>query len=377
MSEKTCNLAALPTVCDPASRLPPPSAAMDDLLRTALLAADAAAHVQRRWAGRIRVEDARDKGVSDFVTRTDVEAQEAVLRVIRGRHPRHAILAEEAEEGEALPSSAPTTQGDGGGAGERGGDPGATPPAGEEEEGPSRASERGSEPEGAVASGSGPEETPGSDVRAASPEEARDGPSSGAWPEGPLWVVDPLDGTTNFIHRHPMYTVSVGLVLEGRPAVGAVVCPATGERWWAARGRGAWKGGRRIEVSGQTEIRGALVGTGFPFKALDLLDAYQAQFARVLRSTAGIRRGGSAALDLCYLAQGSLDAFWELVLSPWDVAAGLAILSEAGGTSSRLEGGEIGPERGTVLAANSTGLQDALGALVRGEGVGGHGTSKG
>lgn len=185
--------------------------------------------------------------------------------------------------------------------------------------------------------------------------------------QGPLWIVDPLDGTTNFLHGHPMYSASVGLFIDGRPVAGAVECAATGERWWAARGRGAYKDGRRIRVSGLRSLRRALVGTGFPFKVLEMLPDYAGQMERVLRATAGIRRGGSAALDLCHLADGTFDAFWELYLEPWDVGAGRVIVAEAGGLVTRLDGSEPDLAGGSILAANSPALHQALRGVVRGE----------
>lgn len=181
----------------------------------------------------------------------------------------------------------------------------------------------------------------------------------------PLWVVDPLDGTTNFLHGHPIFAASVGVAVDGRSVAGAVVAPALGERWWAARGHGAFLNGERIKVSGARELRTALIGTGFPFKNLPLLPRYQDQLGRVLRSTAGIRRLGSAALDLCYVAGGRLDAFWEMGLSPWDVAAGIIIVEEAGGLVTTLGGSPLGAaDGGDVLAANSVELHRALGGVV-------------
>lgn len=191
-------------------------------------------------------------------------------------------------------------------------------------------------------------------------------------PDSPVWVVDPLDGTTNFLHGHPCYAASVGVVVAGRPVAGAVRAAATEEEWWAAAGEGAFHNGEPIRVSRVGELRGALVGTGFPFKILHALPSYLPELGRVLGATSGIRRGGSAALDLCYLAQGRLDAFWEGWLAPWDVAAGLAILAEAGGVWSRMDGTPLDPVRdGSVLAANSPALLEALGAVVRGGAEGG------
>lgn len=184
-------------------------------------------------------------------------------------------------------------------------------------------------------------------------------------PSLPLWIVDPLDGTTNFLHGHPMYAASVGVVLEGRPVAGAVTAPATGEEWWGAAGEGSFRNGRAIRVSAIGDLALALLGTGFPFKHPAEVPSYLKQLGQVLLRTSGVRRGGSAALDLCYLAQGTLDAFWEAHLSPWDVAGGLAILSEAGGIWMRQDGSPLAlHEGGSVLAANGPRLLRALRDLL-------------
>jgi len=166
------------------------------------------------------------------------------------------------------------------------------------------------------------------------------------------WVIDPLDGTTNYLHRYPMYAVSIAVLMKGEPTVGVVASGATGEEWTAIRGRGAKLDDQAIRVSEVNRLEEALIGTGFPFKALDQLPDYLVQFDRVLRETTGIRRAGSAALDLCHLATGYFDGFWELVLAPWDFAAGALIVREAGGIITALEG-ELDLEGGgSVLAGN-------------------------
>jgi len=180
------------------------------------------------------------------------------------------------------------------------------------------------------------------------------------WDGRPLWIVDPLDGTANFLHGHPWYSASVAVAVDGTVVAGAIACGSSGERWWASTGRGAYKNGLRIGVSTPRPMIEALVGTGFPFKALHLLPEYLGQFERVLRSASGIRRAGSAALDLCYVAQGSLDAFWEEVLMPWDYAAGLVLVPEAGGVLSRPGGAPIDLTPGPVYAANSAPLLEDL-----------------
>ena len=220
------------------------------------------------------------------MSRTDIDAQEAALDVIRARHRDHAILAEESDE-----------------------------PVDEQ---------------------------------------------LNRWYGRPLWIVDPLDGTANFLHDHPQYCASVAVAIDGRPVAGAVVSGSTGERWWASEGEGAFKGGRPITVSSERPLIEAMVGTGFPFKLLDVMPTYLGQLDRVLRSASGVRRAGSAALDLCYLAQGSLDAFWEEILMPWDFAAGAVLVREAGGVLTRPDGSELDLRPGPVRGANSPSLLRVL-----------------
>lgn len=227
-----------------------------------------------------------EKARADYVSQTDLDAQEAALSVIRARHPDHAILEEESPES----------------------------------------------------------------------VESR----LARWDGRPLWLVDPLDGTTNFLHAHPAHCASVAVAVDGRPVAGAVVSGSSEERWWAAEGEGAFKDGRRLRVSERRGLRHALVGTGFPFKHLELLPRYLGQFDRVLRNSAGVRRAGAAALDFCLLAQGSFDAFWEEDLLPWDFAAGMVLVREAGGVMSGANGGELPLTRGAVRGANSLEMLDEL-----------------
>ena len=186
----------------------------------------------------------------------------------------------------------------------------------------------------------------------------------------PVWIVDPLDGTTNFLHGHPMFAASVGLWAGDAFVIGAVHAAMTAESWWAADGMDAWYQGPlapdavRLKTSPTGSMADALVGTGFPFKARDQIPLHLSQVDRVLRESSGVRRTGSAALDLCYLAQGRLDCFWERVLSVWDIAAGLRILTEAGGVASRVDGSPIDLESGDVLAANGPPLHGKLRDLV-------------
>jgi myo-inositol-1(or 4)-monophosphatase len=169
-----------------------------------------------------------------------------------------------------------------------------------------------------------------------------------------VWIVDPLDGTTNFLHGYPQYAVSIGALVEGKLGVGVVHDVARDLVYWGASGLGAWEGERRLRVSGLTEPRHALVGTGFPFKDLPLLRRYLDQFAAVMGATSGIRRAGAAALDLVAVAAGRLDCFWELTLAPWDVAAGVVLVREAGGLVTTLDGSPDVLQHGSIVAGNPT-----------------------
>lgn len=182
--------------------------------------------------------------------------------------------------------------------------------------------------------------------------------------DGWLWIIDPLDGTTNYLHGYPMYAVSIGVVNHGELVAGVVLNSATGEEWTAVRGDGARLNGAPVRVSQIETLPRALIGTGFPFKALHLLPAYTAQLAAALRSTAGVRRAGSAALDLCHVASGWFDGFWELTLAPWDVAAGTLIVREAGGLVTRLDGSDDVLGDGSIVAGNPA-IHALLAPLVR------------
>lgn len=246
------------------------------LLATALAAGRAAGQIHQQYLGQIQVDDWSEKGIADFVTHVDRDAESRIVARIREAFPDHDILAEEAASEGALVRS--------------------------------------------------------SDF---------------------LWIVDPLDGTTNFLHGYPMYCASVALLHAGEPMVAAVVCAATGEEWSALKGEGAFRNGERIRVSENRRLDRALIGTGFPFKIPAIRDQYLAQFRRVMGEVSDIRRAGSAALDLCHLATGYFDGFWELDLQPWDFAAGVLMIREAGGIVTALSGGEPDwTERGGLIAGN-------------------------
>ncbi len=175
------------------------------------------------------------------------------------------------------------------------------------------------------------------------------------WAAGEVvWIVDPLDGTTNYLHGYPQYAVSIGCVARGALCVGVVHDVARDLVYRASVGGGAWLGDERLAVSPVTEPARALIGTGFPFKHQDLLDAYLRQFAAVTKASSGIRRAGAAALDLADVAAGRLDAFWELSLAPWDVAAGVLLVREAGGRATRVDGSDDVLGHGSIVAGNPT-----------------------
>jgi myo-inositol-1(or 4)-monophosphatase len=170
--------------------------------------------------------------------------------------------------------------------------------------------------------------------------------------EGLTFVADPLDGTTNFLHGFPHYAVSIGVMHHGSLIAAVVLNVPRGDLFTAKAGQGARLNGAPIRVSSIDSTSRALLGTGFPFKNPDLLDLYARQFVAISRQTAGIRRAGSAALDLADVACGRFDGFWELVLAPWDVAAGILLVREAGGIVTDLAGNDASPQHGAYAAGN-------------------------
>jgi myo-inositol-1(or 4)-monophosphatase len=153
------------------------------------------------------------------------------------------------------------------------------------------------------------------------------------------WIIDPLDGTTNFIHGFPQYAVSIGCLHAGQLTQAVIFDPTRNDLFTATRGRGAFLNDRRLRVSKRSQLKDALIGTGFPFRDMQKLDHYLQLFRKLTASTAGLRRPGAAALDLAYVAAGRLDAFWEFGLKPWDVAAGSLLVIEAGGLITDDTGG--------------------------------------
>ncbi|MCP5149476.1 MAG: inositol monophosphatase [Ectothiorhodospiraceae bacterium] len=258
---------------------------MHPLLNIAERAARAAGNVIVRHVGRIDTLNISSKGLNDFVSEVDVNAERAVVDVIRKAYPSHAILGE---------------------------------------------------------------------------ETGRDGNSDH------VWIIDPLDGTTNFLHGFPHFAVSIAVEVRGRIEHGLVFDPMRHEVFAASRGAGARLDDRRIRVT-NNGLAGGLIGTGFPFRDMARLDSYVEGLKSLMTEAAGIRRAGAAALDLAYVAAGRLDGFWEYGLKPWDLAAGALLVREAGGLVTDPRGGEDYMRTGDVVAANPRALKAILARLARAE----------
>jgi myo-inositol-1(or 4)-monophosphatase len=180
-----------------------------------------------------------------------------------------------------------------------------------------------------------------------------------------LWIIDPLDGTTNFLHGFPQYCVSIALKHKGVLQQAVVYDPSRNELFTATRGAGAFLNDRRIRVSATDKFEDSLIGTGFPFREFAHFDDYLRMFAAVTRRVAGVRRPGAAALDLAWVAAGRMDGFWEMGLSPWDMAGGALLVREAGGMVSDFEAGEGFLESGRIVAANPKVFSTLLEAITR------------
>lgn len=199
---------------------------------------------------------------------------------------------------------------------------------------------------------------PGHDLQA---EESPREPSRSEY----RWIIDPLDGTTNFIHGYPMFAVSIGLSYKGRMQMGVVFDPLRGELFRAEAGQGAYLNDRRIQVSEVRRLQDGLLLTGFPFKGRQYLHKYLAIFEELFRAASGIRRGGAAALDLAYVACGRADGFFELLLSPWDMAAGVVLILEAGGVVTDFTGGDAYMATGHIVAGHETVVEQMLPRIAR------------
>jgi myo-inositol-1(or 4)-monophosphatase len=166
------------------------------------------------------------------------------------------------------------------------------------------------------------------------------------------WIIDPLDGTTNFLHGFPQFAVSIALAHKGVINQAVVYDPGRNDLFTATKGRGAYLNETRLRVSKRDHLKPCLIGTGFPYRQLAHLEPYLGMMRDVIKHTAGVRRPGSASLDLAYVAAGRLDGFWELGLSKWDIAAGALLITEAGGMVGDLQGNEGYLESGNVVAGN-------------------------
>ena len=177
------------------------------------------------------------------------------------------------------------------------------------------------------------------------------------------WVIDPLDGTTNFIHGFPQYCVSIAIQQRGKPIHAVIYDPSKNELFTASRGRGAYLNDHRIRVSRCRRLEDSLVGTGFPFREMSRLEPYMKQLGKMMATSAGVRRAGAAALDLAYVAAGRLDAFWEMGLSPWDMAAGALLILEAGGLVGDFSGDDRYLASGDIAAGTPKVYTQLLQAL--------------
>ena len=184
------------------------------------------------------------------------------------------------------------------------------------------------------------------------PNMAEESAKSKEMPQQPTWVVDPLDGTTNYAHGFPVFGVSVALMQRETSLVGVVYCPMADELFCAAQGAGAWLNDKPINTTSTSELIESLVATGFPYEIHTHLDCVMEQLRKVLPAVRDVRRAGAAAVDLAYTACGRLDGFWEMDLKPWDTAAGRLLVEEAGGITSDFNGQAYSPFKAEIIAAN-------------------------
>lgn len=179
-----------------------------------------------------------------------------------------------------------------------------------------------------------------------------------------LWAIDPLDGTTNYAHQYPMYAVSIGLLIDGVPSVGVIYDPVRHDLFRAARGLGATCNRQPISVSNTSELRNSLLVTGFAYDRRETSDNNYAEFCQLTHLTQGVRRGGAASMDLAYVACGRLDGYWERGLSPWDMAAGVILVEEAGGRVTAYDETPFQLQSGRILATNGQ-IHQSLSSVLR------------
>jgi myo-inositol-1(or 4)-monophosphatase len=255
---------------------------MQPMLNIAIRAARRAGTIISRAQNRLYDLKIESKGLNDYVTQIDVEAEAAIIEVLSEAYPSHSIIAEE----------------------------------------------------------SGSSGT--SDFK---------------------WIIDPIDGTLNFIHGFPSYAISIALQIKGRLEQAVIYDPTRDELYTASRGTGAQLNGQRIRVSSRTELDSSILGTGFPVRNKTDLSNYLLGFTTLLNKSADIRQTGSAALNLAYVACGRLDGYWEFNLHEWDIAAGALLMQESGGLIGDPQGGETHMQTGNVVAANPKIFRQILSAL--------------
>ena len=179
-----------------------------------------------------------------------------------------------------------------------------------------------------------------------------------------IWIIDPLDGTTNFLHNFPQYCVSIALQQKGVLTQAVIYDPVRNDLFTATKGRGAFLNDKRIRVANRAKLQASLISTGFPFRDFTHLDTYLAMLKDMIKNTTGIRRPGSAALDLAYVAAGYTDGFFEIGLSSWDIAAGGLLVQEAGGMVGDFEGNESWLQTGNIVAGNAKVFAQTLQVLA-------------
>lgn len=296
---------------------------MNPLLNIALKAAREAGKTLLRHAERLERVAVEVKGPGDFVSAVDRMAEDDIVDAIRARYPRHRIIAEERG----------IVEGDGDGDGEN------------------------------AAGGGGDGDGDGDKSRGKSGDQSRGkkGAKSGRRDDDTEWLIDPLDGTTNYLHGHPHFAVSIAVKQRGQVQHAVVYDPLRDEMFTASRGQGAYLNRRRLRVTKQRRLRRALLATGVNYHASRArFDAWRRCFDALLPRAIDIRRGGSAALDLAYVAAGRLDGYWQANLSAWDMAAGALLVREAGGLVADFGGAQAFLETGEIIASNPFVFNDLL-----------------
>jgi len=327
---------------------------MHPILHVAVKAARRAGKIILRYSERLDRVEVRQKGRNDFVSAVDRMAEDEIVDEIQRRYPSHRILAEERESDAQVAAGAPA---DGGGAEhDNGAETGGV--KNDMRKKPSGAGKHGAKnPITETTAETAAETTAETAADRRAITDRRAAATDRRDPRNPAddeieWIIDPLDGTANYLHGHPHYAVSIAVRHHGRLQHAVIFDPLRDELYTASRGGGAHLNDRRIRVTGQRNLARALLATGFPFRAHADLDAWLCRFRELMPRVADMRRCGSAALDLAYVAAGRLDGFWEPGLAAWDIAAGALLVREAGGFVADFQGGQNFLESGEVVAAN-------------------------